>query len=180
MRRTTLILIIVLAVVLLGGAGYLWWQRDSIVWPWNATSTTSTTNTSTTTNTTTNAAVVTNTTLPTEIKGDTDVTGTLTVGTVTVHISSQQKTDANNGQTADSGKTYLLVYFDALPSADVLAADQGLRSVVVKSGTATYNLESLKVASTAINGDRGYLQFTIPDAATNLKLVLGDQSVDLK
>ncbi len=180
MRRTTLILVIILIFVVLGGGGYLWVTHPAIVLPW-ASNTNSITNTATT-NTTTNTAPKT-ITLPTEVKGDTAVTGTFKLGQVTVTFNSQQKQATLDGVTADSGQTFLLVYFDGLSPADVVTVDQGLRGAKLSDGHNTYSLLALKVASTYVTGDRGFLKFSMPDQATNLQLQLGSgatlQSVKL-
>lgn len=174
MRRTTLILIIVLAVVVIGGGAYVWLKKDSLTFPWAKNTNTSTTTGvgATTTNVSTNTAPKT-ITLPSEVKGDTAVAGTLKVGTVDIKINSQQKQATADGQTVDKGQTYLLVYFDAVNPADVAVVDRGIRDAKIINGTASYPLLALKVASTYVSGDRGYLRFAVPEKATNLVLQLG-------
>ncbi len=172
MRLSTAILLIVLAVVVIGGGAYLWLMKDSLSLPW-ASNTNSTAKSSTKTLTPTTTTAPTTITLPTEVKGDTVVTGTLKVGTADVKISSQQKQVTADGVTADKGQTFILVYFDAIEPADVSTVDQGIRQVKLIDGKTTYPLLALKVASTYVKGDRGYLRFAVPTSATKLQLQLG-------
>lgn len=171
MRRTTLILIIVLAVVLLGGGAYVWLMRDSIELPWAAT-----TNTTAVTNTATNTSLPTTNTSTTtagEVKGETALTGTLTVGTAKLTLNSVTRNATVSGEQADAGKQFVVVYFDALEPALVSVVDRGIREITVTDSKSTYALESLKVASTYAAGDRGYVRFVIPDTAKGLSLVFG-------
>lgn len=173
MRRTTLILIIVLVVIVIGGGAYMWMMKDSLSLPWRKTtnSTTNTTNTTTIINTTNTAP--TTITLPTEVKGDTAVSGVLKIGAVDVKISSQQKQTTADGETAEKSQTFLLVYFDAVAPADVTTVDRGIRDIKVIDGAKSYPLRAIKVASTYVTGDRGYLRFSVPEKATGLVLQLG-------
>lgn len=175
MRRSTLILIIILAVVIIGGGAFFWLQKDTLTFPWDKN-----TNTVTTTNTASVAVINTPTnttpktvTLPTEVKGDTVVSGNLKVGDVNITVSSLQKQTTADGKTADKGQTYLLVFFDALEPTQIEAVDAGLRGVTVSDGKTSYPLAGLKVASTYVKGDRGYMRFSIPDTAKTLTLQLG-------
>ncbi|MEK7538159.1 MAG: hypothetical protein AAB619_04280 [Patescibacteria group bacterium] len=172
MRQTTLILVIALAVVIIGGGLYLWLNKTTVTLPWAKTTNTATTTNTAVTNAATNTAPKT-ITLPTEVKGDTTVTGKLTVGAVEVTINSQQKQASADNVNADKGQTFLLVYFDAIDPADVLTVDRGLRDVKLTAGQTTYPLLSLKVASTYVKGDRGFMKFAVPEKAANLQLQLG-------
>ncbi len=186
MTPTTRILLIILAVIVVGGGAFVLSGKSSIVLPWAKNTNVINTNTTTTNTVVTNTAAPTNVTvtLPTEVKGDTVVAGTLKVGDTVVTISSQQKQTTADGETADKGKTFLYVYVDPIEPANVLAVNTGLRTAVVNDGKTSYPLESLKIASTSVKGDRGFLRFTIPDTAKNLQLQLGTgtalQSVTLK
>lgn len=184
MRRTTLVLLMVLMVVVLGGGAYLWLKKDSIQWPWiTTTNTSSNTNSSVTVVNTSNTTPI-NASLPAEVKGDTAVAGTLKIGTVDLTVSSQQRYATFNGSTAEKGKEFLVVYFDQVQSGTITVVDRGLRDAVVTDGKTTYTAQAIKVASTAISGDRGYVEFIVPEKAANLKLQLGSgtslQSITLK
>lgn len=175
MRRSTLILVIVLVIVIIGGGAYFWLNKDTLTFPWdNNTNTLTTTNSDSVVviNTPTNTAPIT-ITLPTEVKGDTAASGSLKVGDTAITISSQQKQTTADGRTAEKGQTYLLVFFDALEPAQIEAVDTGLRGVTVSDGKKSYPLAGLKVASTYVKGDRGYMRFSIPDTAKNLMVQLG-------
>lgn len=175
MRRSTLILVIVLVVVIIGGGTYVWLNKDTLTFPWEN-------NTSTITNANTASVIVNNTstnttpitiTLPNEVKGDTAASGSIKVGDTTITISSQQKQTTADGKTAEKGQTYLLVFFDAIDPAQVEAVDAGLRGVTVSDGKKAHPLAGLKVASTYVKGDRGYMRFSVPDTAKSLTLQFG-------
>lgn len=175
MRRTTLVLVIILVVVVLGGGTYVWLNKDTISFPWDknanvdgVTNTAAVSVIPASTNTT-----PTSITLPTEVKGDTAASGSLKVGGVDIIISSQQKQITADGETAVAGQTYLLVFFDALAPTVIEAVDAGLKGVKVSDGRTAYPLAGLKVASTYVKGDRGYMRFSIPESAKNLQLELG-------
>lgn len=175
MRRPTLILIIVLAVILIGGALYLWLSKTTVTLPW-AKTTNTTTNTNTgvpTTITNTVNTNKTNVTLPSEVKGDTAVSGKLKIDTIELNVSSLQKQTIDGAATAEKGKTYLFVYFDPVAPTEVLAVDAGLRAVKVTDGTSTYSVINASVISTTVQGGRGFMKFLIPEDAKNLKLQLG-------
>lgn len=186
MRRTTLILIIVLVVVILGGGAYLWMKKDTIQWPWISNTATNTTanNSNTVTHAQPTNTTLVNASLPTEVKGDTEVSGKLAIGTIDLTISSQQKYASFNGDTAAKDQTILVVYFDQVQGSTVAAVDQGLRSAAVIDGKTSYPVQVIKIANTAVKGDRGYLQFFVPAKSANLKLQLGSgtslQSIPLK
>lgn len=173
MRRTTLMLIIVLILIILGGGAYLTYTKTKIVFPWVNKATTTTTNNGVTTTTNTVNTSLKTITLPTEVKGDTAVTGKLKIDTIELTISSQQKQTTIGAETADKGMTFLLVYFDPVAPTDVLAVDKGLRQVKVNDGKADYPVAGISVSSTTVKGGRGYMKFVIPTTATNLKLQLG-------
>lgn len=174
MRRTTLILTIALAVVVVGGGAYLFIQRDTLAWPWSSATTNTVTNQpATTTNT---ISVNTNTTptpLPVETKGDTKVDGTLIIGPVSVHFTSQQRQSAIDGFTAEKGQTMLVVYFEPVAPVDGEAVNQGLRDVHITDGVTTYPWKSINVASTQFTNDRGHVSFMVPVAASTLRLAIG-------
>lgn len=185
MRRPILILIIVLAVILIGGGVYLWLTKTTITLPWSKLTNTSTNTNSGVPVTITNTVNVNakNVTLPSEVKGDTAVSGKLKVGDVEVNVSSLQKQTTSGNDTAEKGKTFLFVYFDPIAPTSVLAVDSGLRGVHITDGKTTYAVASISVISTTVVGGRGYMKFIIPEGATNLKLQLGSgaalQSVPL-
>ncbi len=178
MNRRLLILIIIL-VVALAGAGVWWYfNQDQVKSVLNPNS--NATNTNTVSNT--NAAPV-NGSLVTEQKGTTAIDFKTTVNDVEVHFSSASKLTTFAGEPAEEGKSFIVVYFDALASDKVLAAQAGLyqrASVLYRGGVAP--MTSLKVASDVVSGDRGYLKFILPADATSLKLQIGDdgkQQTDL-
>lgn len=172
MRRSTLILLLVLAVIVLGGGAYLWWQKDSLSWPWS-TGTGANTNTVTNTVVNLNPPTNTNTTLPTEVKGEKPVTGTLTNGAITVTFNSQSRVKSSDGLTADKGETLLLLYFDPVAAVSGSTVTAFLKDVRLTDGQNTYTLKALRVASATVTNDRGHLTFLVPDDAKNLVLELG-------
>ncbi len=170
MRRPILITVLIIVfLALVAGAYWFVVQQGKASWPWVSKTTTTTTTQTNTTNTVTPK----NVSLPTEVKGDTAVTGTLKAGTKTITISSQQKYATFNGSAVVSGKTYLVVYFDAVAPADALAIQSQIQSVSLSDGTTTYPLMYLKIASTTVKNDRGFFEYLIPTDAKNLQLQLG-------
>lgn len=171
MRRTSLILIIILAVVAIGGGTWWWMNRTTISFPWQ----------SNTANTSVKNAVV-NTpnlntpiiTAPTEVKGDTEATGSFVVSGVTVKISSLQLYSTFSGKKAEGGKKILVLYTDQVSTIDVPKVsagllDQGSVSVAGKS----YPMGEYKIAGMQIGKDRGWLTFQVPEGTASATLVIG-------
>lgn len=171
MNRNLLIVIIIVVVLVLGGAGYLWATHTIVTLPWAKQTNTTTTNTTSVTGST--DSTPTNLTAPIQPHGDTAVIGSFKVNSVDVSFSSLQRQDTDGSTKADNGKTFLMVYFEPVSTANVLTVDQGLHAATVTDGTTTYPLVTAKVASTYVKGDRGYLKFSIASGAKNLRLQLG-------
>ena len=174
MSRTSKILIVILALAIVGGGGWLWWKKDSIVWPGTkfTNSQPLVTNQSGVVTTITNTPAKTST-LPNEVKGDTKVEGVLKVGEIEVKISSMQRMTKADGFTADTGKSMLAVHFDQLAAVNGAAVNAALQAIQLMEGKTSYPLQALKVASPLIKNDRGHMTFMIPTTASSLQLVLG-------
>lgn len=191
MRRTTLILLIVLVVVVVAGGAYAMMNKEKVRQAFGGknanVAVTVTTNKATNAANTaapTNVPIKTGT-APKEVKGDVAADTSITVGKTTVHISSLQKTASFMGTDAAKGKEFFVVYFDALTSdaiVDVQSAFMAGTSVV--TGGQTIPMQKLKIASTAITGDRGFIAFQVPAGSKTfvMKIGTGDgaQSVNLK
>jgi len=75
---------------------------------------------------------------------------------------------------AGTGKEYVIVYFDGIAGDKVLAVEQVLEhDATLVSGKDTYPLAGLKVATTVVKNDRGYLKFAVPSGTKNLTLQIG-------
>ncbi len=171
MRRTTLILIISLVVVIAAGVGL--YVTGYISLPTSNTNTTNTANIPLV-NTSTNTATVTNTSLPSEVKGDTTLTGKLTIGGVALTISSMQYTTSHADVTASATSRLVMVYTDPIPVASVASVVDGMvagMKVTYKGGEA--EVRRYKVASDVVKNDRGYFLFEVPKTAGALTLVYG-------
>ena len=171
MHRPLLILLVVLGLVLVGGVVWWWYHQDDVKNVIQGK------NTNTVTNTTSNTNTIVNATLPTEVKGDTAVTGKLTVNGVAVTISSFSKVGTFEGTQAEAGKIFVVLYIDAVKSADVISVKNGLQADAhLITNLETLPLASLKIASDTVSNDRGYMRFTASDKATGLVLEVGSGS----
>ncbi len=156
-------------------AGVVWYfNQDTVSSYVSGKSNTENTNQNTNATTNTNAAP-TNLALQTEFKGDHTLDETVTVADVPLHFSSASKLTSFEGKDAADGQSFVVVYFDAVESNQVLAVQNGLSGLVVlHSSAGNANLSSLKVASNTVSGDRGYMKFSLPTAATDLQVIFGD------
>jgi hypothetical protein len=175
MSRTTSILLIVLGVVIIGGGAYMylnWGQVSELINPNANTKNTSVKNSNSKSNS--NSVVVTNLSLPTEVKGDTVFSGTMTVANVKLTLSSIQWTNQYADLTAGTDNSLLMIYIDPVPSADVASVASGLTTnmqVVYTGGSV--KLRRYKVAGGEIKNDRGYMLFEVPTTATDIFVVNG-------
>lgn len=171
MSRTTLILILVLAVVAIGGGVYLWLNKDNLSF-----SNTPTTNTTTNTTVSNTNSTVTNLNLSTTDtqKGDKELDQSLTVAGTSVHVSSSIKADTFLGETAPKNSTFVIVYFDGLPSTSISAVNQALKTDAhLLVGSTVVPLSGLKVAGQVVQNDRGYFKFVVTSDASNMTLEVG-------
>lgn len=175
MRRSLVILIAVLLVVIIGGGLYFWLHRGTVKSVLNPQ-----TNSQASANTPT-IAKNSNTSLPVEIKGDKTLDATVKlINGLSIHFTSLTKADSFATVTADTGKTFIIVFFEPMTGAEVLAASQTLPAEVkLQVGKNTYEASSVKVASTTVKNDRGYLKFIVPSSTTAASLVAGSNQIKL-
>lgn len=176
MRRPLALLLLLLGVVAIGGGVYLFTHqdkladaKDKLTGQSNANSTTAMTNTVATTNTAPQTVGT-----KTEVKGNVAADGKATIADVALHFSSLQRATEYNGATAPKGSEFILVFFDSLQPSQVNGVRRALidaTQLSTKQGMVA--LSEVKVASTLVTGDRGYLKFTVPQGATDLALVFG-------
>lgn len=177
MRRTTIILLAVL-IVILGAGTYLWVTKTKIAVPWIKESNTAVTNTAnknsaSNSNTTVTPTPPVNTSLPTEVKGDTAFSGTMSIGGVQLSLSSLQWTTSYNGLKPATGNKLLVIYIDPIPFMSVAAAMNGMSQVSLSTSGGVISLLQNKIAGDSIKNDRGYLLFDVPTNAKDLFLQNG-------
>lgn len=178
MRRLTLVLVIILMVAIIGGG--TWWvmNRDSLAFPWQSNSNTSTTNVNSATINENRNTVLAN--LPTEVKGDSVATGTFTVAETALKVHSLQKAETYNGVTAEKDQALVVVFLEPIASAQVTAVSNAMSDavkLVVSGKTSAPRL--YKLASTQVTGDRGWVMFSVPETSTSGTLQVGSTMVEL-
>lgn len=171
MKRSTLILVIVLVVVLAGAGVYWYFNRDTVSQILNPSNSNSVVNTNVEVNT--NTAPV-NASLNNELKGDTELDQTVTLGDTSLHFSSVSTYQTYEGEQAEDGQQFVVVFFDAVSSDHVLAANQALADagVVLRYTGGTSELATYKVAGDAVQNDRGYLKFLAPTDLTQPEVMM--------
>lgn len=172
MPRRTLILVVALVAVLAGAGVWWWFNQDQVSDFLNPPTNSGSANTSTTVSNTNRPPV--NASLATELKGDVEIDKTVKINDVEVHFSSLSKLDSFAGQPAGEKKVFLIVFFDPVQSGQVEAVQRGLqKDVTLHYSGGVSPLASLKIASTVVANDRGYLKFVLPSDASNMVLGIG-------
>lgn len=170
MSRTTLILLAVLILAIAGGGVFYWFNQDKVANILN----TGAANTNAVTNTAvTNTPLLTGT-APQLIEGDKKLTGSFTVNQVKVDFTGVTRTSTFEAIEAGQGQDFVVVYFQSVAPTEVLSVKRGLEAnTSLTSGTNSYKLAGLKIASTLITNDRGYMKFVVSESITNLQLEIG-------
>ncbi len=178
MSRTTLILISVLGVVAIGGGAYLWMNKDNL--KLSPTTNTVNTNVAAQVNGNTNTVTAANLNLSTTqvFQGDKTLDKQLTVAGTALHITSTLKVDTYEGVAAPKGQQYLVIYFDPIDGGSVLAVQKALvkDAHLLAVGKSQIALAGIKMATTVIKNDVGFINFLVPSAATGLVLEIGTGS----
>ncbi len=173
MNKRLLILISALVVAGIGGGLWYWMHRDQVGQALNGNQNTNATVSTNTGNT--NRTTPTNLNLSSEQKGDIAMDEHATIGGVDLHFSSVSKVDSYEGDPAGVGNSFLVVYFDGLPSSKVLgvkqAIDTGALTLTSAKGFGT--IATVKVASDIVKNDRGYIKFIVKSDESGFSLNTG-------
>lgn len=165
-----LVILISILILALAGAGTWWYfNQDQVSSILNRSDVNANTNTTSNSN-----SIPVNSNLPNEQKGTAEIDYAATINSVELKFSSASKLESFAGQPAETGQVFVIVYFDAVPSDQVLSVQSGLTNQATINYTGGSSpMMSLKVASDLVTGDRGYVKFSVPADAAQLKFRVG-------